>query len=315
MLRVLAWATLWFTIAVILGGSVVRATESGDGCGDMWPRCEGSIFPLSGTAETYIEFTHRMMTVALAVVLIGLVVVALRETDRGAPIRRALAWAAGFFMGEVVIGAMIVLFAWTGDDVSLGRVIVVPLHLVNTFFLLGAMVVAAMLSSGGPWPRFDRRDLTDRLVLAGIGILLVVSAFGGLNALADSVFPADTFLEGVREEFGAAAPFLVRVRLIHPVVAIIGGIALLYIVRHPAFDPQRRVVVQVRMVVGIVLFQFIVGLVNVLMATPVEVQVFHLLIADILWIVFVVAAVLLFQRERADSDGVLPGTHSSEPAS
>ena len=37
---VAAWATLGFTVLVILGGMVVRATGSGDGCGESWPKCQ-----------------------------------------------------------------------------------------------------------------------------------------------------------------------------------------------------------------------------------------------------------------------------------
>ena len=288
---VLAWAVVWVTVAVILVGSVVRATGSGAGCGDTWPRCAGSIFPLGGSTETTIEFTHRLTTAALAILLIGFVVWTLRAAPRGDPVRKALAWSAAFFVGEVIIGAVLVLFGWVDDDSSIGRVVMVPLHLVNTLFLLGAMTITAHLASGKGRPRFGENRKRDIVVIAGVGILILVAASGALNALADTLFPADTFLEGLREEFGPAAPFLVRLRVVHPPIAISGGLAVLVLVRHPVFDPDRMAGRQVSIVVGLVLFQFLIGLVNVAMATPVEIQVIHLLVADVLWVAFVLASI------------------------
>ncbi len=287
----LAWAVLWFTVAVILGGSVVRATGSGAGCGESWPRCEGSIFPLSGTTETAIEFTHRAMTLVAGLALVAFLVWTLRITRKGHPVRAALGWTGAFFVGEVVIGAMLVLFGWVEDDSSLGRLIVVPLHLVNTLFLLGAMTRTAHFASGGARHRLGGDRQRDAVVLAGIGVLLLVAATGALNALADTLFPADTFLEGLREEFGPTAPFLVRLRVLHPVIAVVGGLTLLVLVRHPAFDPDRRAVREVAIVVAVVVVQMVIGLVNVAMATPTEIQVIHLLAANVLWVAFVLASI------------------------
>lgn len=286
----LGWGVLWFTVAVILGGSVVRATGSGSGCGESWPRCEGSIFPLDGTVETGIEFTHRAMTTVLTVLLLLLVWRALRVTAPGHPLRRALGWATVFFAGEVVIGAMLVVFGWVDADASIGRVVMVPVHLVNTFLLLGALTVTAHLGSGGSPPRWGDSATRDRLVLAGLVALIVVAASGALNALADTLFPADTLIEGVRREFGRAAPFLVRLRLVHPVVAIGAGLAVIFVVRHPDFDPGRRATGPARVVTIVVAAQFLVGLMNVAMATPVEIQIVHLLAADVLWIWFVLGS-------------------------
>ena len=36
-----AWFTLAYIVAVVLFGAVVRATDSGAGCGSNWPTCRG----------------------------------------------------------------------------------------------------------------------------------------------------------------------------------------------------------------------------------------------------------------------------------
>lgn len=293
--RRLAWAVLWFTVAVILGGAVVRATGSGAGCGESWPRCDGQIIPLSLTAERLVEFTHRMMTFGLAILLGALAIWTVRGTRPGEPVRAALAWSAVFFLGEVLIGAALVLFGWVDDDASVGRLVVVPLHLVNTLFLIGSLAVTAHLASGGRRLRVDLSRSQDRLLLAGGVIMVVIAASGALNALADTLFPAESVLEGLRAEFGATAPFLVRLRTLHPLIAIAGGIAVILIVRHPVLaDPGAARLRAV--IVAIVGVQFLIGLINVILLTPLETQVIHLLVADVLWISFVLLGARLMQE-------------------
>lgn len=286
-----SWALLWLTVGVIVGGSLVRATGSGDGCGESWPRCEGSLFPLGGGTETTIEFAHRLATVLLAIALVALLIAARRSGDIGRRVQRGLKWAGVFFMGEVIIGAVLVLAGWVDQDASIGRTIVVPLHLVNTFLLLGAVVLVVHAAQGGAWPRLDMTRRSNRLGLVVLGAILLVGATGGLNALADSLFPADSLLEGIRAEFGATAPFLVRVRTVHPVVAIAGGITVLMLLRSPSFDGSGRVRKLADAAAILVGVEAVVGILNVALLTPVEVQLVHLLIADALWIVAALAVV------------------------
>ena len=286
-----SWALLWLTVGVIGGGSLVRATGSGDGCGESWPRCEGSLFPLGGGTETSIEFAHRFATVMLAVALLALLIAARGSGETGRRVWRGLRWAGAFFIGEVIIGAVLVLAGWVDQDASIGRTIVVPLHLVNTFLLLGAVVLVVHVAHGGRWPRLDVRRLSNRIGLVVLGTMLLIGVTGGLNALADSLFPADTLLEGIKAEFGSAAPFLVRVRTIHPVVAIAGGLIIVLALRSPSFDPAglvRRQADAAALLVGI---EAAIGILNVALLTPVEIQLVHLLVADLLWIVAALAVI------------------------
>lgn len=308
-----SWGLLWLTIGVIVGGSLVRATGAGDGCGDSWPRCQGSLFPLEGGTETAIEFSHRLATAALGLVLLWFVFAAwragpgasakIREAGlwrslrawrgpgEGRDLRRALGWVGIFFMGEVLIGALLVLAGWVDTDSSIGRTITVPLHLVNTFLLVGAVVLVVHLANGGVWPRYDKLRRSNQIGLAIVGIMLLIAASGGLNALADTLFPPDTLLDGIREEFGPAAPFLVRLRILHPMLAIGGGLSVVMLLRSPSFDLTGSVRNLANLAAGIVGVEAVVGLVNVALLTPVEVQLIHLLIADVLWVVAILAVI------------------------
>src|SRR2546426_998093 len=41
-----AWGLLAYNVAVVLGGAFVRASISGDGCGNHWPDCNGQLIPV-----------------------------------------------------------------------------------------------------------------------------------------------------------------------------------------------------------------------------------------------------------------------------
>src|SRR3954467_8449268 len=57
-----AWFTLVWNLLVILWGVFLRASHSGDGCGQHWLTCQGEVVPSAPQLATVIEFTHRITT-------------------------------------------------------------------------------------------------------------------------------------------------------------------------------------------------------------------------------------------------------------
>jgi heme A synthase len=127
--------------------------------------------------------------------------------------------------------------------------------------------------------RSERR----RFGLAAAG-LLVVGAAGAITALGDTLFPADSLLEGIRDDF--TGTFLVRLRWIHPIVAVAVSVLLIRLAQlhRPTTNAGSRLS---DLLTGLVVIQLIAGVVNVLLLAPVWMQVVHLLLADALWITFV----------------------------
>ncbi|MBT8213263.1 MAG: COX15/CtaA family protein, partial [Acidimicrobiia bacterium] len=263
----LAWFALVVTTIVISTGALVRATESGAGCGESWPRCDGALIPVSTDAATVIEFTHRMATLASSIAVGWLVLWALRAVGRHHRVGKAALATAGFFVGEVAIGAFLVIFGWVDQDSSVGRLVVVPLHLVNTFLLLGTITLVARWASGRP--SIEWRGAARRPVAIAIGGMMLVGITGAWNALADTLFPAESVLDALRQEFGNSAELLVRLRVIHPIVAIAVGLSLVWFVRRvgPLIDESARGFA--RWVEYIVFGQFVVGILNIALLTPV----------------------------------------------
>ena len=283
-----AWFALVFTIGVILLGSLVRATGSGAGCGRSWPTCQGEIVPpLAGA--TAIEFTHRLFSGVALLLVVGLAVWVWRSVPTGHPARRGATLAVVAIVGEALIGAMIVLAEWVGDDASVARAISVPLHLVNTLFLLAALTLTAFWLSGGrPLDYKSRPRITRALFFGGLA-LVFIAASGAVTALADTLFPG----EGIGADFSSGAHFLTRLRVIHPILAVItAGVGWWFAGKGTL--TRSRPARALPILVGLML---ITGAMNVVLGVPVWMQLVHLALADLLWIAYVLTAAQTLQTE------------------
>lgn len=307
MFAVTAWSTLAFNVLVILGGTIVRATGSGDGCGDTWPKCGDQFIPPNATVEALIEFSHRVSSFLAGLGVALVVVLALWFFEKGAITRKAAVVSGVILVIEALLGAALVLFGWVDADISAGRLIVVPLHLINTFLLLGALSVTAWWGSGFPPPSGDVDRLTRRWLILGGFVILLLGATGALNALADTVFPSETVVGDLSEKFGATAPLMSKLRILHPAVAIAGGLVLGWIATSLSQHAGTRSKRLAGAVVIIIFGQFFIGIANIFLLTPLSMQVIHLMVADALLIAYVLMwASLLGERTTASvpSDAV-----------
>ncbi|UCG40906.1 MAG: COX15/CtaA family protein, partial [Acidimicrobiia bacterium] len=190
---------------------------------------------------------------------------------------------------EALLGAWLVLAELVADDASVMRAISVPVHLVNTFFLLGALTVTAWLLSGDRTFRWQGPDR--RMISLGVLGLVLIGASGAVTALAGTLFPSESFAEGFARDFDATSHFLTRLRILHPIVAILSGVYLMT-------QAQRRKDVAPRLatsITGLVAVQWGVGFLNVVTLTPLAAQVIHLLLADLLLVAWVLFATELMQ--------------------
>jgi heme A synthase len=283
-----AWFVLVYNVGVVLWGAFVRATGSGAGCGSHWPSCNGVIVPRQPAVETMIEFTHRA-TSGVALILVAVMLIwAFRAFEKGSPVRRMAGWSSFFIITEALVGASLVLFGWVGDDDSVARAISIAVHLVNTFILLGFLTLTAWYASGGA-PFTWRGGGTARISLAvGLIGMILLGVTGAITALGDTLFPIGSLAEGIREDFSPTAHFLIRLRVIHPLLAILLGFYL-GIVGGLLRLSSTKPVVQ-RLSLGLVILfvvQLFAGLLNLLLLVPVWMQIVHLLLADLVWITLI----------------------------
>jgi len=288
-------------VVVVSSGALVRATNSGAGCGESWPRCDQQLFPIPDSIEQLIEFTHRMLTSGLVIGGIALIVLSYMQLGKSHPVTRAAVIAFGFLLFESVLGAALVLFGWVEQDASIGRLVAVPIHLMNTFALIAAYALVAWRAAGRADFSISNAGHRGRVLVVGAGILVLIAAIGSLNALADTLFPAESIASAITEEFGSTAPILLKIRVLHPIVAIGGSIGIVFIIRYLDVGMSRSTRKRGWMIMGIIGLQFVVGLANIALLTPVEIQVFHLVIADLLWIAYLFYMFAATTRRVADN--------------
>jgi heme a synthase len=285
-----AWATLCFNVAVVLWGAFVRATGSGAGCGNRWPGCGGSVLGTSAKTQTIIEFTHRMTSgVALLMVAI-LLLWCWRTTSKGNWARYSSVLAAAFLANEALLGAALVLLGHVAQDQSTGRMLFLSLHFGNTLLLLGALALtAAWLQSGSESFTLVKKCTEVSAVVAGSLAVLAIGITGTVAALGDTLFPATSLGASILRDFGSDSPGLLHYRLFHPVLAVVAGAYVIWLVLR---NSSRRMF-QSRTSVAIIILLFTqigIGLLNVLLLAPVWLQILHLLVADTIWISLVLAS-------------------------
>lgn len=279
------WFVLLFTVGVILWGAFVRATGSGAGCGSHWPSCNGVIVPLNPTTETMIEFTHRLTSGIALLLVVGLLVWARRSYPKGHPVRLGASLSMFFMITEALVGASLVLFGWVADDASLGRAISISVHLVNTFLLLGALSLTAWWASGGAPIQLQGQGLVLIALLVALSGVMVIGVTGAITALGDTLFPAGSLSEGIQQDFDPAAHFLIRLRVFHPIIAILTGFYQFLVSGLLGLLSDSKIIKRLAaLVAGLFFIQLGAGLVNLILLAPVWMQIVHLFLADMVWI-------------------------------
>ena len=76
--RKLANITCIGMLIVLLAGALVTNTDSGRGCGDDWPLCNGKFIP-AYTIESMIEYSHRLVTGIEGILVVLLTVAVYRK--------------------------------------------------------------------------------------------------------------------------------------------------------------------------------------------------------------------------------------------
>ena len=263
----------------IIAGAIVRATGSGDGCGASWPTCNGEIIPELDTPSELIEFSHRSVSGVL--LIITLIIFVKSFKDEVPTLQKKIIWSLTFFvLLEALIGAVIVIYEWVGMNSSAPRIIAVPLHLVNTFGLLGAYTLLFHLTRNS---KTTLNNFFDRGFKIGLFLFLLSGATGSIAALADVIFPSESFLTGLAEDFDTNSEVLTRLRILHPIVAT--GLSLyLYSEANRLQNEYQVITKNIKL---LILLGVLLGVSNVISNIILPLSILHLLMADLLWILYV----------------------------
>jgi len=281
-----SWFLLVWTVLVIAWGTVVRATNSGAGCGNFWPLCGDSLIPTFEVFHTIVEFSHRVMS-GLLIIFVIILFLWGRKIHKSDPSRIRIVNAIVFFtLFEALLGAGLVLFGLVEDNSSNLRIVAVSIHLLNTFILLGVVATNAwwsnhtLLSSVGI-------NRVKKLFYGFLSIIAMIGVTGAITALADTLFPSTSMMHTLSEQFQKNNHILISLRILHPILAILLGFAITYILIN-YLETDNATINKLKVGLWIlILLQFGLGFSNIIFLTPVFIQVIHLVIADIIWILTV----------------------------
>jgi len=283
-----AWGVLGWNVLVVLWGVLVRASGSGAGCGSHWPLCNGEVIPSGAGASTIIEFTHRLMSGVAFFAVAGLLAWSWKLFPRGHRVRKFALASFAFLIVEAALGAGLVLLQYVEANASAGRAVYLSLHLVNTQILLAMLALTAWFS------RDPGRSAVriSPLFLTALSAAVVVSVTGAITALGDTLFPATSLGQGMRQDFSASAHFLLRLRVFHPLLAIGAAAFFVWISVRAVRSNSSAASNRLGLAAAILsVAQLSAGAVNLALLAPIGMQILHLLLADLLWISLVLLAV------------------------
>ena len=298
------WIVLLYTIVVILWGAVVRATGSGAGCGDHWPLCNGEVVPRAPEVETIIELSHRLTSGLLLFMIGWMTYRAFVLYPKGDIVRKGAVATLIFVIIEALIGAMLVIFELVAHNASLPRAVSMAAHVVNTLLLLAAITLTGLWARGVAAPVFHTHKRLVAWTVIGALMMMLLGASGGIAALGDTLFPDTSFVDGLYKDLDPTANLLLRLRVAHPAIAV--GTGFLMVIIAQLFRntfPTPQIARTANIVIGAYVAQLVLGTVNMMLLAPIPLQIFHLLLSDIIWIAFVVLIGLGFAKTAPPAQG------------
>ena len=298
---------LFFNLLVIVWGAYVRASGSGAGCGSHWPLCNGEVIPVVQGA-TAIEFAHRVTSGVCLILAVWIAYLGRRFFERGSRVRRAATFVLGFTLAEALLGAALVLLGYVEFDRSLGRAISIALHLTNTFALLGSLTLTAWWTTNPQNLQFPsvtlppvkdrekKEDQLQKLMRVSLLFMFILGLTGALTALGDTLFKAPSLAEGMRSDFQSESHFLVKLRVFHPFFAIAGGMITFFLADLAANLRSSGIIQKLSTALkALIALQLCVGGINLVLMAPTLLQLIHLGLASILWVVLLTLVIAVHE--------------------
>ncbi len=297
-----SWFVLIFNLLVVLWGVFLRASKSGDGCGQHWLTCHGEVIPSAPELKTVIEFSHRITSAIAFFLVAALLIWTYKKFAKGEPIRKTAVLSFVFIITEAAVGAGLVLTGNTAETLSASRPFWMAGHLINTFILLGFLTLTARYASGGKSLRWEvGKKFLVPIALAGLAVL-IIGLSGSIAALANMIFPSGTLAEGLAKDLSPTSNVLLRLRLLHPITAILGSVFLIFLTgwMAKAAGNEKSVTRWSNILSILILVQLAFGSATLFMLAPIVMQLGHLFLADAIWISLVLFMAAFLSADRPE---------------
>ena len=283
--RTVAAIAVAATFILNVQGAFLRAAGLGDGCGTSWPGCHGEVVPLDPDFAAFMEFYgHRILSIVVGLIGLWLLVRAVRERHQHPGLLTFVIAAGVFYLAQTFVGMATVMGGWTGDSTDPIRAVILPIHLVNSFSMLAALVLAMVYAGPNPPGRWRVTGRRSAAIILGIATVALygLTFTGGVAALGNLFAPVDTVAEGVVMDFSPDAHWTVRVRVLHPIIAITLGTGLAVACATAAVLRRSRPVTKAAGRLGIAYTaQLGIGVANWLALAPLPLTIIHQALAMI----------------------------------
>jgi heme a synthase len=169
--RWVRWLAVISTVGmfiVIVMGSTVTGTGSGDGCGDSWPLCHGQFIP-EYAVETMIEYSHRIVSGIEGLLMVGLAIAALYFWRWRKEVKILVPVMMAFLFIQAGLGALAVMYP--NSDA------VLALHFgISLTAFASVMLLAVVLYEMSGTERLRDRPVPDRFKAFVWGIVVYIYA-------------------------------------------------------------------------------------------------------------------------------------------
>jgi heme A synthase len=292
-----AWFVVAYNIVVILWGVFLRASKSGDGCGQHWLTCNGEVVPTAPQLKTIIEFSHRITSSFAGIFIVTLLIWAFikwfqNKSVGNSRILKVAFTSLIFVIFEGLLGAGLVLTGNTAETLTPMRPIWTAGHLINTLILLAFVTLTAWFASGGKRVSFSAPKKTLVLLSFGLAGIFLIGISGSIAALSSMLFPSANLAESFAKDFAENSHYLLKLRISHPILSISMGFFLVWMANYFKMRSDNdlwtnRFANILTIIVGI---QLLSGLITLISLAPIVMQLIHLFLADAVWISFVLLA-------------------------
>lgn len=326
--RRLATLTIAATAALILIGGVVRVSDSGLGCGAEgsgthgWPLCEGGVLP-ADSAESVVEFSHRLAATVVTVLIVLLALKAYRRLRSHRLLVRGSFAAGGLVLAQAALGGLTVEKGLEDE--------LVAAHLGLAMMLLGLLLVLRRAAETTPAPpREAVRGLRPLTFVTAVLVLATIVA-GGYVAGTEYHGTPDQPLVGAHSACGtgwnsdyfpgcnAQGPLsfgqsrLADIQLVHRAFMYLTAISVLAMA---ALALRRRAPSRAFWIAPLILLaQIALGAINVWAGKHAGLIIGHLALGTTLWATVVYAAATLMPASApAPERRVAPDHGEAVPA-
>lgn len=242
-------------------------------------------------AKTLIELAHRVKSGLFGILIIGLYIWARKIFPRGHHCRNSAFMALLLTITEALLGAKLVLLGLVADNSSALRAVSMSLHLGNTLLLLFALTACwesknSFRLKRFPWPQ--------KGMWICIAALFTIAISGSWAALASTLFPSTSLLAGIKADFNNASHWLIRIRVLHPILALSLSLLSLYLIQTAKEKCSDSAIKKLGGFVQIFICSLIlIGMSTLLSGAPTIMKLLHLLSADLVWIIIIIYSMRL----------------------